>query len=113
MPTLIKGTPHVSSPHPPTGETDQVLVDLLLAGHLHRGYHGDIRTHHAAIKRSILVAQASTATSTRLRNEPNAYNVIEIDGDRVGFGGRVWDGSLFRYRASGRFVRREGHWMKD
>jgi 3',5'-cyclic AMP phosphodiesterase CpdA len=88
-------------------------VDLLLAGHLHRGYHGDVRTHHAAIKRSILVAQASTATSTRLRNEPNAYNVIEIDGDRIGFGVRVWDGTLFRYRASGRFVRREGHWVRD
>jgi hypothetical protein len=27
MPTLIKGTPHVSSPHPPTGETDQVRSD--------------------------------------------------------------------------------------
>ena len=88
-------------------------VDLLLAGHLHRGYHGDIRTHHAAVKRSILVAQASTATSTRLRNEPNAYNVIEVDGDRVGFGVRVWDGRLFRYRASGRFIRREGHWVQD
>jgi 3',5'-cyclic AMP phosphodiesterase CpdA len=88
-------------------------VDLLLAGHLHRGYHGDIRAHHAAVKRSILVAQASTATSTRLRNEPNAYNVIEVDGDRVGFGVRVWDGKLFRYRASGRFIRREGHWVAD
>jgi 3',5'-cyclic AMP phosphodiesterase CpdA len=88
-------------------------VDLLLAGHLHRGYHGDVRTHHAAIKRSILVAQASTATSTRLRNEPNAYNVIEVDGERVGFGVRVWDGALFRYRASGRFVRRDGHWVAD
>jgi len=88
-------------------------VDLLLAGHLHRGYHGDVRTHHTAVKRSILVAQASTATSTRLRNEPNAYNVIEVDGDRVGFGVRVWDGRLFRYQASGRFIRREGHWVRD
>ena len=61
----------------------------------------------------VVVAQASTATSTRLRNEPNAYNVIEVDGDRVGFGVRVWDGSLFRYRASGRFIRREGHWVRD
>ncbi|WP_158043884.1 metallophosphoesterase family protein [Skermanella pratensis] len=87
-------------------------VDLLLAGHLHRGYHGDVRTHHTAVKRSILVAQASTATSTRLRNEPNAYNLIEVDGDRIGFGVRVWDGTGFRHGAAGRFVRRHGHWER-
>jgi len=71
-------------------------VDLLLAGHLHLGYVRDVTTHHAAIRRSILVAQAATATSTRVREEPNAYNRILIDGrDRVVIEARTWAGRGF------------------
>src|SRR5205085_2537814 len=39
---------------------EQCGVDLLLAGHLHTGYSGDVRTHHEAVKRSILSIQAGT-----------------------------------------------------
>nr|WP_211114414.1 metallophosphoesterase family protein [Azospirillum rugosum] len=70
-------------------------VDLLLAGHLHRAYSGDIMTHHTQVARSILVAQASTATSTRLRNEANAYNLITIAPPRVTFEVRSWEGAAF------------------
>nr|WP_246499903.1 metallophosphoesterase [Azospirillum soli] len=70
-------------------------VDLLLAGHLHKAYSGDIMTHHTQVARSILVAQASTATSTRLRNEANAYNLITIAPPRVTFEVRSWEGAAF------------------
>ena len=70
-------------------------IDLLLAGHLHRAYSGDIMTHHTQVARSILVAQASTATSTRLRNEANAYNLITIAQPRVTFEVRSWEGAAF------------------
>lgn len=70
-------------------------VDLLLAGHLHRAYSGDIMSHHTQVARSILVAQASTATSTRLRNEANAYNLITIAPPRVTFEVRSWEGAAF------------------
>jgi len=95
--------PPPGDPSPPlVGHAAQALrvaeqsgVDLVLAGHLHHGYTGDIRTHHRDIQRSILVAQAGTATSHRTRDELNSYNVIHIERQRIGFGLRVWDGRAF------------------
>jgi 3',5'-cyclic AMP phosphodiesterase CpdA len=70
-------------------------VDLILSGHLHRGFTGDIRAHHVAIRRSILVAQAGTATSRRRRGQPNAYNLIRYDAPRLEFTELAWDGGVF------------------
>lgn len=70
-------------------------VDLLLAGHLHRAYTGDIMSFHTQVARSILVAQASTATSTRLRNEANAYNFISVSMPTVRLEVRSWEGAAF------------------
>jgi 3',5'-cyclic AMP phosphodiesterase CpdA len=83
-------------------------VDLLLAGHLHRGYNGDLAAHHLEVERSILVGQAATSTSTRLRNEPNSYNLITIDPPEVHFQEREWQGERF-VAAEHTHWRREGH----
>ncbi|MFN4090024.1 MAG: metallophosphoesterase family protein [Alphaproteobacteria bacterium] len=91
---------------------EQVGVDLLLAGHLHRAFTGDVITHHAVIKRSILVAQASTATSTRLRAEPNAYNWIALDGDMLRLQSRVWDGTRFVSADGEAFRKTDGQWVQ-
>jgi 3',5'-cyclic AMP phosphodiesterase CpdA len=80
-------------------------VDLLLAGHLHRGYTGDVRTHHTGIRRAILVAHAGTATSHRLREEANSYNLIRLARDRIGVSVRVWDGAVFRAARSTEYVK--------
>jgi len=74
---------------------EQAGVDLLLAGHLHRAYSGDAMGHHGQLTRSILVAQASTATSTRLRNEPNAWNLLEAAPGRLCLKVRTWEGARF------------------
>jgi hypothetical protein len=39
-----------------------------------------------------LIVHATTATSTRLRNEPNAYNLITIEGGRIEVEVHAWDG---------------------
>ncbi|WP_029008103.1 metallophosphoesterase family protein [Azospirillum halopraeferens] len=85
-------------------------VDLLLAGHLHRAYSGDIMSFHTQVARSILVAQASTATSTRLRNEANAYNLITIARPHITFEVRAWEGAAFTPGLVSRYRRRDHLW---
>jgi 3',5'-cyclic AMP phosphodiesterase CpdA len=87
-------------------------IDVLLAGHLHMGYSGDVRTHHEAVKRSILSIQAGTATSTRRRGEPNAYNWITASLHDVTVEVRAWDGSKFHTETTTRFARADGIWHR-
>lgn len=87
-------------------------VDLLLAGHLHMGYSGDVRTHHEAVRRSILSVQAGTAISTRRRSEPNAYNLITLDRPVLEIAVRTWNGSAFSTGEVTRYTQREGIWER-
>lgn len=103
--TRLIGRAHLALPF--LAETG---VDLLLAGHLHKSYIGDIAGHHHHVERSILVAQASTATSTRLRNEPNSYNLITVAMPLVRFEARVWNGSLFEVHDSDTYIRNGYRW---
>ena len=91
-------------------------IDMCLAGHLHLGYSGDVRTHHEAVKRSIISVQAGTATSTRRRGnppEPNAYNVITINPEHVTIQVRAWDGKKFEKAARTHFSRVDGVWVRE
>jgi 3',5'-cyclic AMP phosphodiesterase CpdA len=65
---------------------------LILAGHLHQAYAGDVRAHHVEVARSILVVQAGTAISRRRRDEANAYNLLTIDDDLLHLDVRAWNG---------------------
>ncbi|HEX7861291.1 MAG TPA: metallophosphoesterase [Verrucomicrobiae bacterium] len=74
---------------------DECGVDLLIAGHLHHGYSGDVRTFYPATTRSIIVVQAGTAISRRIRTEPNGYNILRLDRTMIEIEVRVWDGQRF------------------
>jgi len=88
-------------------------VDLVLSGHLHVGYSGDVRAHYLSIRRSILFAQAGTATSLRVRGEPNTYNVISVDGPSLTLAVRAWDGARFGRLSGARYVKRDEEWVRE
>lgn len=74
---------------------DKCGADMLLSGHLHTDYSGDVRSFYIKRKRSVISVQAGTAVSTRTRNEPNAYNLISIVRSRIDIQVRIWNGSSF------------------
>jgi 3',5'-cyclic AMP phosphodiesterase CpdA len=86
-------------------------VELLLTGHYHRAFSGDIASYHLAAQRSILVSQAGTAISTRRRDEVNSYNAISIDEHDVSCSRRVWDGGRFSEAAAERYALVGRHWL--
>lgn len=91
---------------------DPCGIDLLLAGHLHHGYSGDVRKHYPAAKRSIIVAQAGTAISDRMRGEPNSYNYITIDKDKFEITVRVYEEGKFNDSVKVEYVKGSNGWDK-
>jgi 3',5'-cyclic AMP phosphodiesterase CpdA len=94
-------------------EMEACGVDMLLAGHLHLAYHDDLRSHFKAAKRSILSVQAGTATSTRRRGEPNAYNWITVSPDLCTVAVRAWCKGQFEESLVTRYRRVNGVWERE
>ncbi len=69
-------------------------VHLLLAGHHHRPFSGSA-TVFVAAGASMLVLQAGTTTSTRLREGANSFNLIKTQGDTLGIAVDAWDSRRF------------------
>jgi 3',5'-cyclic AMP phosphodiesterase CpdA len=82
-------------------------VDLLLAGHAHHA-----SSHHASdlVTRAggALVIQAGTATSTRLREQDQSFNVIDIDDRCITLTLECWSGGEFRPADAERFEGQDG-----
>ncbi|MGV3773850.1 MAG: metallophosphoesterase family protein [Verrucomicrobiales bacterium] len=79
---------------------DEAGIDLLLAGHLHHGYSGDARMFYPGAKRSIIVLQAGTATSQRIRHEPNGYNLIQLDRENIVIQMHSWSESKRNFQTT-------------
>jgi 3',5'-cyclic AMP phosphodiesterase CpdA len=96
-------------------EMEECGVDMLLAGHLHLAYHDDLRAHYKSAKRSILSVQAGTATSTRRRGEPNAYNWITVSQDLCTVAVRAWNAKdrCFEESLVTRYERLDGQWQRQ
>jgi 3',5'-cyclic AMP phosphodiesterase CpdA len=92
---------------------EDCCVDLLLAGHLHHGFAGDTRAHFASARRSIIAVQAGTATSSRVRHEPNAFNWITVEQDRITVQTRVHRNGEFQPDHATGYTWTRGAWVAD
>ncbi len=88
---------------------EEAGVDLLLAGHAHHA-----ATHHAQdlVTRSggALVIQAGTATSTRVREQSQSFNSIDIDDGQVGVTVNNWTGESYEPADARRYEYHDGRW---
>jgi hypothetical protein len=58
-------------------------VDLILSGHLHLGGVVESAARYEIPGRSLLLIQAGSAASTRLRGAANSFNLIRVERPRV------------------------------
>jgi 3',5'-cyclic AMP phosphodiesterase CpdA len=104
-PALVRGGPDALRVAAEAG------VDLALAGHLHLGYLADVRPAGDG-SRSVMIMQAGTAISNRRPHEPNSYNLLTVDGDRLTIAIRAWDGRAFAPRETIALARSGTGWSR-
>jgi 3',5'-cyclic AMP phosphodiesterase CpdA len=84
-------------------------VDMLLAGHNHRA---SIHSAKDLVTRAgpALVIQAGTATSTRVREQPQSFNEIETGENSATITVFAWRNDAFVPEDTQRFEQRGDHW---
>lgn len=70
-------------------------VQLVLSGHYHRAFSGDLPAGDLVADGRLLFVHAGTAISTRLRGEPNSYNLLRVQATIVTCTVRVFTGKDF------------------
>ena len=84
-------------------------VDMLLAGHAHHASSqdaGDLVTRAGGV----LVVQAGTATSTRVREQEQSFNTIDIAEGSATVTVHAWNGEEFRASDARRYRWVDGRW---
>jgi 3',5'-cyclic AMP phosphodiesterase CpdA len=86
-----------------TGAVNKAGVDLVLSGHFHMSYAQALLLPGGRIARSCVLSSVSTATSHRLKGEPNGFHVI--DGNRYHLTIRdwAWTGTAYAERRTWEF----------
>jgi 3',5'-cyclic AMP phosphodiesterase CpdA len=85
-------------------------IDVFLTGHLHTSYAGHTAQRYNTGGRTAVVLEAATATSTRLRQEANGFNVLRVTRASIHVEAHAWDGRTFVARNRQAFVRSDGGW---
>ena len=85
-------------------------VDMLLAGHNH---HASSQDASNLVTRAggVLVVQAGTATSTRVREQEQSFNTIDIEDASVTITVNAWNGDDFAASDARSCQRQDGRWL--
>lgn len=85
-------------------------VDMLLAGHNH---HASSQDASDLVTRAggVLVVQAGTATSTRVREQEQSFNTIDISKASATITVNLWMGDDFHPSDARKYEWREGRWI--
>ena len=88
---------------------EQSGVDLVLAGHNH---HASSHSASDLVTRAggALVVQAGTATSTRVREQEQSFNGIDVADEAVTITVNAWDGEGFVPQDTQRYAWNDGVW---
>jgi 3',5'-cyclic AMP phosphodiesterase CpdA len=88
---------------------EEAGVDMLLAGHNH---HASAHDASELVTRSggALVVQAGTATSTRVREQEQSFNTIDIEAGRVTVTVNAWTGEGFKAADAQPYQYQNGRW---
>jgi 3',5'-cyclic AMP phosphodiesterase CpdA len=86
-------------------------VRVVLSGHHHRALIGLLDSDLSA-ECSILLVHAGTAISTRLRGEPNSYNLLRLEPATVSCTVRIFSGSDFAAAETANYVPLGGRWTQ-
>ena len=84
-------------------------VDIVLAGHNH---HASSQDASDLVTRAggVLVVQAGTATSTRVREQEQSFNTIDIDDASATIAVHAWNGDEFKANDARRYRWQDGRW---
>src|SRR6478752_3932063 len=84
-------------------------VDMVLAGHAH---HASSQDAGELVTRAggVLVVQAGTATPTRVREQEQSFNSIDIAEGSATITVHAWRGSEFKANDAQRYEWRDGRW---
>jgi 3',5'-cyclic AMP phosphodiesterase CpdA len=84
-------------------------VDIVLAGHNHHASSQDASDLVTRVG-GVLVVQAGTATSTRVREQEQSFNTIDIVDGSATITVHAWNGDEFKANDAQRYEREEGRW---
>jgi 3',5'-cyclic AMP phosphodiesterase CpdA len=88
---------------------EEAGVDLLLAGHAH---HASVHGAADLVTRAggALVIQAGTATSTRVREQQQSFNVIDTEDGSITLTVECWNDTAFEPMDAQRYKYQDGRW---